>query len=115
MAGKARKSREREARKKIKKARREANQARYATMRDQGVNTKSKRSTLRSRRTRNSPWKHQHRIPFCGNTGCKKCFPRLDRPHVIIQKQSEALFKAWMNKTAIRGKYSSFPLTRPTE
>lgn len=112
MAGKARKSREREIRKKAKKAKREMNQARYAAMRDQGQNSKSKRFTLRNRRNRASHNKHQHIIPFCGNHGCKKCYPRKDREHVAVRKQSDAMVKAIRNGTArVLGKLP-FPTSR---
>lgn len=75
MAGKARKQREHDIRKKAKAARRERNRAVYADRMARGQNSKSKRHTLRSRRTRASAGKHQHQTGFCGNPGCRKCFP----------------------------------------
>jgi hypothetical protein len=90
MAGKARKSKEREARKRAKKARREANQLHYQSLRDKGSNKKSKRFLTKSRRNANHE-KHIHKVPFCGNNGCKKCFPTADKPHVVIQKAKAKL------------------------
>ena len=59
-----------------KRKKRDANRARYAVMRDQGVNTKSKRHTLGVRRGKKSLTRHRHLMSFCGNHGCKKCYER---------------------------------------
>lgn len=53
-----------------------ANAAKYQSWRDAGTNSKSKRSTLRARRSRMSMTKHMHLIANCGNPGCASCFPR---------------------------------------
>lgn len=128
MAGKAKRNSEKEHRRKLKKARKETNRARYAALRDQGINSKSKRSILRSRRMRTHN-KHLHEIAMCGNIGCKKCFPRPDKPHVVARKKREEFWKkeevAKLRKE-IRGKlgtlkelqqtaqaFSPFPLVRP--
>ncbi len=57
-----------------KRARKAANQAKYETWKASGHNTKSKRVTLRSERTRTSR-NVKHRLGPCGNIGCKTCNP----------------------------------------
>lgn len=85
MAGIARKQRERDNKRRAKKARRDANQLHFQQLRDQGRNKKSKRFILNSRQSA-IHGKHKHEISNCGNHGCKKCTPRKDRAHVTIQK-----------------------------
>jgi hypothetical protein len=57
-----------------KRARKAANQARYAEMKRQGINGKSKRAKANAKkRKRYSGISHPNGA--CGNIGCKKCFP----------------------------------------
>jgi hypothetical protein len=79
MAGKARKQREREVRKKAKQAKRERNRALYAERMARGANSKSKRHVLRGRRSRKSSGRHLHQTGICGNPGCNKCFPAKEK------------------------------------
>ena len=75
-SGKGAKTRAKEKARKAKRARKDAQQLKYQSFRDQGQNQKSKRFTLNSkRRKNNSATKHQHLISNCGNPGCKQCFP----------------------------------------
>lgn len=80
MAGKARKQRERDLRKKAKQARRERNQALYESRKLSGTNSKSKRHVLSNRRGKKSHGKHTHVVANCGNPGCKDCFTRILKP-----------------------------------
>ncbi len=63
----------REARRKEKRSKKAAQQALYENWRDQGKNSKSKRSILAGQRNKKSSTKHMHLIANCGNIGCKRC------------------------------------------
>jgi hypothetical protein len=68
------KSAERQKRRDLKRARRAANAARYAALRDAGKNQKSKRFQLGERRVK--PIRVvKHRLGRCFNIGCKRCNP----------------------------------------
>lgn len=71
-------------RKKEKARRKESQRLKYQSMRDQGINSKSKRFLLRSKRGRKSLSKHMHLVANCGNPGCKNCFPRENVMHFEI-------------------------------
>jgi hypothetical protein len=60
----------RDKRKREKRARKEANRLRYASMRDAGNNTKKKSSNKTRRLTVRI---HRHPNGSCGNIGCKRC------------------------------------------
>lgn len=65
------KSRSKERRLKEKRARKQANRAKYEAWRNQGVNSKSKRAQLnlkRKKKVRNS-----HPEGACGNIACMRC------------------------------------------
>ena len=73
-----------------KRARRLANKMRYQAMAKAGENTKSKRFVRKSKTTKRAkPVKHL--VSNCGNTGCKRCFPRVDKPRVFVKTKD--LFK----------------------
>lgn len=59
-----------------KKARREANQAKYQALAAEGKNKKSKRHTLGNRRKKQIIGKHEHRDGYCGNLACRQCFTK---------------------------------------
>lgn len=72
--GRIAKSKSKERRKKLKKARKEANQAKYDAWKKAGTNTKSKRA--RSRIQKNKLVNLvKHSNGECGNPPCKKCYP----------------------------------------
>jgi hypothetical protein len=58
----------------VKRAKKAANQAHYAELKRQGLNSGSRRARMSSkkRRKRGSV---DHPNGFCGNIGCRKCFP----------------------------------------
>ena len=62
-----------EQRKKEKRQRKAAMQAKYETWKQAGINSKSRRS-LKKKTASNK--KHTHPDGFCGNPGCKHCFPQ---------------------------------------
>lgn len=71
-------------RRKDKRARKEAEKARYASYRDQGVNSKSKRFRLKRRRRIGD--RPQHADGPCGNVGCQKCHPSYrDAAAIVIR------------------------------
>ena len=57
-----------------KRARRTANKARYAALRDSGQNSKSKRFVKNSKRMKRVKT-IDHPLGSCGNIGCKRCDP----------------------------------------
>lgn len=59
----------------MKRARRAANQAKYAAMREMGANSKSKRFLKRTKKVLIG--RHNHPQIPCGNPGCSKCYPDL--------------------------------------
>ena len=63
----------REKRLQEKRSRRAANKARYAEWKRIGVNGKSKRF----RRKKRIVIIENHFYGFCGNVGCKRCFPNM--------------------------------------
>jgi hypothetical protein len=66
------KSKRKELKKQKKRAVKAANKAKYAAMKQSGENSKSKRFTLRAKRTlKAKPFDHPQGP--CGNIGCKKC------------------------------------------
>lgn len=70
--GRAGKGRRADIRKKQKRARKDANRARFEAMRDSGSNSKDKSNAAASRDgVRNV----RHRTGDCGNVGCKRCSP----------------------------------------
>lgn len=73
--GKASRSRRREKKAAVKRARKAANRAKYAEMRRLGQNTLSSRAK-RNAKKKIRPHKHRHLIADCGNLGCKKCGPK---------------------------------------
>lgn len=68
------KLRAREQRRKEKRQRKAAEQAKYEAWKQAGINNKSRRS-LKKRVKATSSTKHTHPDGFCGNPGCKLCFP----------------------------------------
>ena len=56
-----------------KRAVKAANKAKYEERKRSGQNSKSKRFTLRKRRTKKV--RQRHAGGACGNLGCKKCHP----------------------------------------
>lgn len=63
-------------RKKEKRSRKDAEQAKYAAFAKAGQNKKSKRSLGKNKEGRVV----RHAILFCGNIGCQKCFHRQPKP-----------------------------------
>lgn len=74
MAGKAKRNAAKEKRRAMKRARKATQKALYKQWTEAGQN--SKRSKLRRARKR-SVRTHRHRISYCGNPGCSKCFPEI--------------------------------------
>ena len=68
------KSAQRKKRRDQKRARKAANTARYAALRDAGQNQKSKRFQSGKRRAKRVRFV-KHRLGPCGNIGCKRCNP----------------------------------------
>ena len=62
-----------EERRREKQRRKAAQTAKYEAWKVAGINSKSKRSL---KRAGVSQRKHTHPDGFCGNPGCKLCFPR---------------------------------------
>lgn len=60
-------------RKKEKRSRKDAQQAKYAAFARAGQNTKSKRSQSKNKIGRTE----RHAVLFCGNIACKKCSPNV--------------------------------------
>jgi hypothetical protein len=79
-------------RRKEKRARKDANQAKYQAMRDAGQNTKSKRARMQNRKNRSTAKKHTHEVFDCGNIGCFACHPfghRLVKgQHIFVTKRA---------------------------
>ena len=73
-----------------KRARRLANKMRYQAMARAGENTRSKRFRSVNKRNRRAK-AVKHLVSYCGNTGCKRCFPRIDKPRVFVKAKD--LFK----------------------
>ena len=84
--GQASKSRARERRANIKRARKAANQAQYQAWARAGENTKSYRARKRTKKTKYNVNKgvHQH---YCGNLACTQCFEHVDG--LILRKRSK--------------------------
>ena len=62
----------------VKRARKAANKAKYAALMVAGKNSKSYRSIQQGKKSRKiNPIDHPN--GFCGNVGCIKCFPYLER------------------------------------
>lgn len=96
-----------------KKARREANQAHWQKLAEQGKNKKSKRFTLSGRRKRKSITKHMHPNGFgCGNLACYNCYAPLDKngkripkgPAFEFSKAEKAKLQAFKGVVVLRGK-----------
>lgn len=68
----------REKRLQSKRAKKSANKARYLEMKARGVNSKSKRSVSNSKKKKRVSLL-DHPNGNCGNPGCLKCFPYLER------------------------------------
>jgi len=68
------KSKSKDSRAKEKRAQKESRRALYRSYRDQGSNSKSKRFTLKSQRSK-KVGKVTHSEGPCGNQGCMLCFP----------------------------------------
>jgi hypothetical protein len=66
----------REKRLQEKRSRKAANKAKYAELRRLGINSKSKRFKKGQSKKHKSDL-GDHPYGFCGNVGCKKCFPDL--------------------------------------
>lgn len=62
-----------------KRARRQANKARYQKMRESGQNTKSVRARGVNKLNRKAN-RVDHPDGHCGNVACKKCFPTFSTP-----------------------------------
>jgi hypothetical protein len=84
--GRGARKRRREKRLIERRARKAANEARYAEWRRLGINGKSKR--FKSKRK-----KHHHTEDHpngnCGNVGCKKCFPALYQLGIEYREKCE--------------------------
>ena len=73
-------SRVKEKRAKERRARKNAEKARYAAYAESGNNSKSARSKQRNSKMKSKIGsKRKHLVPHCGNTGCVRCFPNIDR------------------------------------
>lgn len=72
--GKGAKSRARAQRAARKRMMKNSNKAKYESWKREGMNTKSKRAKLHSKRKKMSP-PVKHTIKDCGNLGCKRCHP----------------------------------------
>lgn len=74
--GLAGKTRRREKKRKAKRAAKAAKKALYASLR--GTSKKGKKVRARTR-AGISPYKHLHRVEYCGNIGCSRCHPEFVR------------------------------------
>lgn len=70
---KAARKRTQELRRSEKAKRRQANVAKYAAWTGTSSNIKKKGKTIRGKTTPGHP-----HLSFCGNVGCRKCFPSLN-------------------------------------
>ena len=61
-----------------KRARKAANKLRYAELKRQGINGKSKRFTKSLKRKLAKVV--DHKTGHCGNIACKKCYPEMHSP-----------------------------------
>ena len=83
-----------------KRARKAANQARYAELRRQGVNGKSKRAKANAKkRKRHNGISHPNGA--CGNIGCKLCFPEIYQLGVEYQQKMHRQYLVKHPRTAI--------------
>lgn len=78
-SGKGARSRHQEKRLQEKRARKAANKARYAELKRLGINGKSKRFKANMKRRRKAATEN-HIVVFCGNIGCKRCYPDINTP-----------------------------------
>lgn len=76
----------REKRLQEKRSRKAANKARYAEMKRLGINSKSKRFQSNQRK-KHKVGSEKHSQGYCGNVGCKLCFPDLIRLKLDISRK----------------------------
>jgi hypothetical protein len=79
MAGAGARTRRKQKMQAKRKAQKVALKALYAQYAREGRTKQTKRHTLRRQRTRPVA-NFKHVVANCGNVGCKRCFPELNRP-----------------------------------
>lgn len=62
----------------MKRAKKEAQQRQYQAWAEEGRNNMSKRAKLAKKRGGRGLRTNRHPQTFCGNYGCKRCFPELN-------------------------------------
>lgn len=95
--GKGSRAKNKARRKRERRARKESMQAQYQRWKERGINTKSKRQV---KKKRNGPRDRKH-TRACGNDGCQRCYGILLKPFLNSQGQPEGMphwmFRLWQS------------------
>lgn len=83
-----------------KRARKSANQAHYAELRRQGMNSKSKRAKANAKKRKKYNG-ISHLKGACGNVGCRLCFPEIYQLGVDYQQKMHSQYLAKHPRMAI--------------
>lgn len=103
---KSSKKKSHELRKQKKRAERQVRQSQFAKWRADGMNTKSKRFTKRTK-SEKIVADTKHETAFCGNIACPKCFPLMPQHRVKsyarpVQRTTMAQFKNQQRRMSAR-------------